>query len=257
MEEQLVLVRREPPIAVLTLNRLEVLNALSTGLKRALEDAVEELDADPEVKAIVLSGSERAFAAGADISEMAELSAIEMMQMDRARSWQRLRAARKPLIAAVRGYALGGGCELALLCDMIIAGESAKFGQPEVKIGIIPGVGGTQYLTRGLGKWRAMELVLTGRRVSAAEMDAMGLLTRVVPDGEVLSQAEALAREVAEMPPLAVRLGKEAVQRAFLGTLDEGLELERRNFYLLFASADRSEGMRAFLEKRPPHWTGT
>ena len=167
-----------------------------------------------------------------------------------------MRAARKPIIAAVRGYALGGGCELALLCDMIIAGEPAQFGQPEVKIGIIPGVGGTQFLTRALGKWRAMEMVLTGRRASAQELDDLGLVTRVVPDDGVLLEAERLAREIAKMPPIAVRLAKEAVQRAFLGTLDEGLAVERKNFYLLFATEDRAEGMQAFLEKRPPQFTG-
>lgn len=256
MEEPLVLVRREPPIAILTLNRPQALNALSFALKRALEDAVEELERDDAVRAIVIAGSERAFAAGADIAEMAEMTAVDMVERDTERNWQRLRAARKPLIAAVRGYALGGGCELAMLCDMIIAGASAQFGQPEVKIGLIPGAGGTQYLTRALGKWRAMELVLTGRRLDAATMNALGLLTRLVPDGEVMDAAQALAREVASLPALAVRLGKEAVQRAFLGTLDEGLVLERKNFYLLFASEDRSEGMQAFLEKRAPQWRG-
>ncbi|MDA8345336.1 MAG: enoyl-CoA hydratase-related protein [Thermaerobacter sp.] len=254
--EHLVLVRREPPIAVVTLNRPKALNALSIAMKRALEDEVEALDRDDAVRAIVITGSERAFAAGADIAEMAEMSAVDMLKRDAERSWQRLRAVRKPLIAAVRGYALGGGCELAMLCDMIVAGESAQFGQPEVMIGLIPGAGGTQFLTRALGKWRAMELVLTGRRVDAGLMDALGLLTRVVADDGVLLEAERLAQEVAAMPPLAVQLGKEAVQRAFLGTLDEGLALERKNFYLLFASADRTEGMRSFLEKRQPRWSG-
>ena len=256
MEEDLVLVRRQPPIAVVTLNRPDALNALSLRMKRAVEDAIDALEADDEVRAIVLAGSERAFAAGADIAEMADMSAVDMMEHDAERSWQRLRAARKPIIAAVRGYALGGGCELALLCDMIIAGESAQFGQPEVKIGIIPGVGGTQFLTRALGKWRAMEMVLTGRRLGAQELDDLGLVTRVVPDDGVLLEAERLAREIAKMPPIAVRLAKEAVQRAFLGTLDEGLAVERKNFYLLFATEDRAEGMQAFLEKRPPQFTG-
>lgn len=256
MEEALVLVRREPPIAVVTLNRPHALNALSLALKREVEDRLEELDGDDEIRAIVITGSEKAFAAGADIAEMAQMSAVQMMETDPDRSWRRLKALKKPLIAAVRGYALGGGCELAMLSDMIVAGESAEFGQPEVRIGLIPGVGGTQFLTRALGKWRAMEMILTGRRIGARQMEERGLLTRVVPDEMVLSQAESLAKEIAQMAPLAVEMGKEAVSRAFMGTLDDGLWVERKNFYLLFATQDRTEGMQAFLEKRAPRWGG-
>ncbi|MDA8347129.1 MAG: enoyl-CoA hydratase-related protein [Thermaerobacter sp.] len=256
MAEPLVLVRREPPVAVATLNRPDVLNALSAPLMDALSREIGALDADDAVRAIVLTGSSRAFAAGADIAEMAEAGAVEMMERDRFQGWQRLRATRKPLIAAVSGYALGGGCELAMLCDMIIASDSAQFGQPEVRIGVMPGAGGTQLLTRALGKWQAMELVLTGRMLSAREMYDRGLVTRVVPEGMHLEEALRLAREIAKQPPIAVRLAKEAVQKAFLGTLEEGLPLERKNFYLLFATEDQREGMRAFLEKRAPVWQG-
>ncbi len=251
-----VLVRREPPVAVVTLSRPQVLNALSPELMETLAQEIEALDADDAIRAIVLTGSGRAFAAGADIAEMADKDAAAMLERDQFRCWQRLRATRKPLIAAVSGYALGGGCELAMLCDMIIAAEGARFGQPEVRIGVMPGAGGTQLLTRALGKWQAMELVLTGRTLTAREMYEHSLVTRVVPDDLQLSEALRLAREIASHAPIAVRLAKEAVQKAFMGTLEEGLPLERKNFYLLFATEDRREGMQAFLEKRTPVWRG-
>ncbi len=254
--EQLILVRRQPPLAVVSLNRPGVLNALSLPLMRALADAVGELDRDDEVRAIVLTGNGRAFAAGADIAEMSSAGAVEMMARDQFTQWQRLRQTAKPLIAAVGGHALGGGCELAMLCDMIVAGEDARFGQPEVRLGVMPGAGGTQLLTRALGKWQAMELVLTGRTLTAREMYERGLVTRVVPQGLHLDEALRLAREIAAQPPVAVRLAKESVQKAFMGTLEEGLPLERKNFYLLFATEDQREGMRAFLEKRTPVWQG-
>ena len=254
--EQQVLVHRAPPVATVTLNRPDVLNALSRPLMDELAQRVAELDADDDVLAIVVTGSGRAFAAGAGIAEMAGAGAAEVVDGDRFAAWQRLRGTQKPLIAAVSGYALGGGCELAMLCDMIIAGEDARFGQPEVRIGVMPGAGGTQLLTRALGKWQAMELVLTGRMLSAREMYERGLVTRVVPQGLHLHEALRLAAEIAKQPPVAVRLAKEAVQKAFLGTLEEGLPLERKNFYLLFATEDQTEGMRAFLEKRAPVWRG-
>lgn len=254
--EPLVLVRREPPIAQITLNRPKVLNALSPEVMESLVTAVHELDRDDSVHVIVLTGAGRAFAAGADIAAMADATAVEMVEAEQYDRWRRLRMTRKPLIAAVHGYAFGGGCELAMLCDMIVAGESAQFGQPEIRIGIIPGGGGTQLLTRALGKWRAMELVLTGRSLSGRRMHELGLVTRLAADGLVLEEALRLAGEVASMPPFAVRLAKEAVQKAFMGTLEEGLPLERKNFCLLFASEDRTEGMHAFLEKRPPVWRG-
>lgn len=243
-------------VAVIRLNRPEVLNALSLTVMEELVQATRELDQDDSVRAIVLTGSERAFAAGADIAEMADATAVDMLVRDQFQRWQRLRETRKPLIAAVSGYAFGGGCELAMLCDMIVAAENAQFGQPEIRIGVMPGAGGTQLLTRALGKWRAMEIVLTGRPITAREALELGLVNRVVPTGLAVDEALRLAREVAKMPPVAVRLAKESVHKAFMDTIEEGLPLERRNFYLLFATEDRAEGMHAFLEKRQPRWQG-
>lgn len=255
-ETILVEVDRTAGVALIRLNRPQVLNALSLTVMDELVQATRELDQDESVRAIVLTGSERAFAAGADIAEMADATAVDMLVRDQFQRWQRLRETRKPLIAAVSGYAFGGGCELAMLCDMIIAAENAQFGQPEIRIGVMPGAGGTQLLTRALGKWRAMELVLTGRPITAREALDLGLVNRVVPTGLAEDEALRLAREVAQMPPVAVRLAKESVQKAFMGTLEEGIPLERRGFYLLFATEDRVEGMRAFLEKRQPRWQG-
>jgi enoyl-CoA hydratase len=208
------------------------------------------------VRCIVLTGNERAFAAGADIGEMADTSAVEMLKRNQFARWERIRKVRTPLIAAVSGYALGGGCELAMMCDMIVASESARFGQPEILIGIIPGAGGTQRLTRAVGKALAMEIVLTGRQITAREAHAAGLVNRVVPNELYLESATQLANEVAARPPLAVMMGKDAVLKTYDMTLEAGLDAERKNFFLLFSTEDVREGMAAFLEKRPPQWKG-
>lgn len=251
-----VLVERRPPIAIVTLNRPDVRNALSFGLMEALAQAIASLDRDAEVRAVVLTGQGGVFAAGADIGELSGQGMVDLMQEDRLALWRRLRETKRPLVAAVEGLALGGGMELAMLCDLIVAGEGARFGQPEIRLGIIPGAGGTQLLTRALGKWRAMEMVLTGRLASGRELYEAGVVTRVVPDSQALHEATRLALEVAAMAPVAVQLAKESVQAAFMAGLEEGLALERKNFYLLFATQDREEGMRAFLEKRDAHWQG-
>jgi len=243
-------------IAVIRLNRPKALNALNGHVMEELVAALGDLEADEAVRAVVLTGDERAFAAGADIKEMADRSAVTMLKIDQFTKWDRIKRFKKPLIAAVSGFALGGGCELSMLCDMIVASESAKFGQPEIKIGVMPGAGGTQRLTRAIGKARAMELVLTGRFISAQEAYAAGLVTRVVPVELYLEEAMSLAAEIATMPPLALQLAKESVLNAFEMPLEQALMAERKNFYLLFASADQKEGMTAFVEKRSPNWKG-
>lgn len=244
-------------VALVTLDRPRVLNALSHALMARLVEALERLDADPACRCIVITGAgERAFAAGVDIREMADQTPVALTLADDFARWDRIRRVRTPTIAAVRGYALGGGCELAMTCDMIVAAEDAVFGQPEIKLGIIPGAGGTQRLTRALGKAKAMELILTGANLPAREAEARGLVSRVVPRDETLPAALELAARIAAMPPLAVRAAKEAVDRAFELSLGAGLEYERRLFFLLFASEDQAEGMSAFLEKRVPDWKG-
>jgi enoyl-CoA hydratase len=244
-------------VAVVTLNRPELLNALDTRTLRELVEALERLDGDDSCRCVVITGAgERAFAAGADIKEMAEASPVSLTITNSFARWERIRRIRKPLIAAVRGYALGGGCELAMTCDMIVAAEDAQFGQPEIKIGVMPGAGGTQRLTRALGKAKAMELILTGRNLPAREAEMHGLVTKIVPAQETLPAALELAAQVAALPPLAVVAAKEAVNRAFELSLEAGLEFERRNFFLLFASEDQKEGMAAFVEKRAPRWKG-
>ncbi len=244
-------------VALLTLDRPEVLNALDSATLAELVEALERLDGDEACRAIVITGAgERAFAAGADIREMADATPVSLMVANSFARWERIRRIRTPVIAAVRGYALGGGCELAMACDMIVAGDDAVFGQPEIKIGVIPGAGGTQRLTRALGKAKAMELILTGRNLSAAEAEAHGLVTRVVAREAVVTEALALAEQICALPPLAVMAAKEAVNRAFELSLEAGLEFERRNFFLLFSSEDQKEGMRAFVDKRPPEWRG-
>jgi len=243
-------------VAIITLNRPQALNALNRSLLSELGEALAACDSDPAIGAIVLTGSSRAFAAGADIKEMAEMSAIEMTTNGFSDLFARLARVSKPLIAAVSGFALGGGFELVLLCDMIVAAESARFGLPEVTIGVIPGGGGTQRLTRAVGKTLAMEMVLNNRQLSAAEAEKYGLVNRVVPNERILDEALALASEIAERSPLALRFAKEAVNAAFEGSLSETLDDERRLFQLAFASQDQKEGMRAFLEKRKPTWTG-
>ncbi len=253
---QYILVGRDEQVGIVTLNRPKELNALNTQLVGELADALEEFDRDKEIGCIVITGAgEKAFAAGADIKEMSDKTPIDMLLGGFA-AWLRIRQIHKPLIAAVGGYALGGGCELAMHCDMIVASENARFGQPEINLGIIPGAGGTQRLARTLGKYRAMEIVLTGAPVSAQEMHALGLVNRVVPQGEHLTEAVKLAKTVAAQAPVAVRLAKEAVNAAFETTLAEGLEIERKNFFLLFATEDMQEGMRAFIEKRKAEFQG-
>src|SRR3989475_9375669 len=253
---QYILVDRDERVGIVTLNRPKELNALNFHLVGELADALEAFDNDEEIRCIVITGAgDRAFAAGADIKEMSGKSPIDMMRGG-FESWNRIRRIQTPMIAAVGGYALGGGCELAMHCDMIVASENARFGQPEIKIGVIPGAGGTQRLARTFGKFRTMEMVLTGEPFTAQEMAAHGLVNRVVPKGEHLNEAIKLAKVVAQRSPLAVRLAKEAVLAAFETSLEEGLELERKNFFLLFATEDMREGMRAFLEKRQAEFKG-
>lgn len=245
-----------PGVALVQLYRPNELNALNPQLMQELRDALNQLDHDPETKVIILTGNEKAFAAGADIKQMADKSAIEMLLIDQFSTWDKIRKIKKPIIAAVSGFALGGGCELAMMCDMIIASETAKFGQPEIKLGTIPGAGGTQRLTRAVGKAKAMELILTGRFLSAQEALFYGLVNKVVPIEMYLNEATQLANEIAAMSPVAIQLAKEAVNKAFDSHLDEGLQFERKNFYLTFASADQKEGMKAFVEKRKASFTG-
>ena len=244
-------------VALVTIDRPEVRNALDAATIAQLVDAFEALDADPDCRCIVLTGAgDRAFAAGGDIREMAEETAGWLIASDRFAHWERLSRVRTPTIAAVRGVALGGGCELAMACDMIVAAEDAVFGQPELRLGIMPGAGGTQRLTRAIGKAKAMELILTGRPMPAAEAEAHGLVTRLVPAHQVVPAALQLAASISAMPPVAVAAAVEAVRAAEELPLRDGLALERRLFYLLFSTEDQKEGMQAFLEKRPPRWVG-
>lgn len=253
---QNILVERDEHVGIITLNRPKKLNALNFQLVSELADALEEFDHDETIRCIVITGSgEKAFAAGADIEEMSGKSPIDMM-LGGFETWGRIRRIRTPMIAAVGGYALGGGCELAMHCDMIIASENARFGQPEILLGVIPGAGGTQRLARVLGKYRTMEIVLTGDQVTAQEMASLGLVNRVVPKGEHLNEALKLAKTVAAQAPIAVRLAKEAVLASFETSLEEGLEIERKNFFLLFATEDMREGMKAFIEKRKADFQG-
>ncbi len=256
MNYQNILVNCEQAVGLIQLNRPNVLNALNGAVMNELTTALEELDRDEAVRCIIITGNERAFAAGADIKEMAEATAVQMMERNWIAYWDRLRGVGKPILAAVSGYALGGGCELAMACDIIIASESAQFGQPEINIGVMPGAGGTQRLTRALGKSKAMELVLTGRSLTAREAEACGLVARVVPVEVYLDEAMKLAREIASKAPVAVRLAKESVNKAFEVSLRDGLEYERKLFYFLFATEDQAEGMRAFIDKRKPEWKG-
>jgi enoyl-CoA hydratase len=240
----------EAPIATVTLNRPKVLNALSPDLIREVNLALGELDADESVRAVVLTGGPRVFAAGADIGDMADRSAVEQLRRDQTGRWAGIAAFSKPLIAAVNGYALGGGCELALMCDLIIAGDSARLGQPEVNLGIIPGAGGTQRWPRTAGKYAAMEAMLSGAPVTARRAYELGLVNKVVPAEMTVELARRMARQLAEKPPLALRMAKEAVLKAFESPLSEGLAAERKSFYFLFSTEDQKEGMHAFLEKR-------
>jgi enoyl-CoA hydratase len=244
-------------VALVTLDRPRALNALSFDLLDELATALESLDGDPSCRAIVLTGAgDRAFAAGADIRELAGQTPTSLVADGRFEAWDRIAAIGLPLIAAVRGFALGGGCELAMACDMIVAAEDATFGQPEIRLGVMPGAGGTQRLTRAIGKARAMELVLTGRTMTAQEADAHGLITQVVPAEATVDAALELAARIAAMPPLAIRAAKAAVLDAAERSLGDGLAREREAFFRLFDTQDQAEGMAAFTEKRPPVWSG-
>jgi len=252
----LVLVERDDPVAVVLLNRPEALNALSDELMDELVTRLGELDRDEAVRCIVLGGNERAFAAGADIGELARSSAIDLYYQRRVERWDAIRGLWTPLVAAVSGFCLGGGCELAMSCDLIIASETAQFGQPETSLGIIPGAGGTQRLTRAVGKAVAMDVILSGRRLNAEEALRAGLVARVVAREAWLEEAKRVARDIAANGPVATRLAKESVDRAYETTLQAGLEAERRALYLAFASEDAKEGLTAFTEKRKPEFRG-
>ncbi len=256
MSERIIRTETRQRVGLIHLNRPEALNALNSQVMREVVEAMEGYEADGEVGAVVITGDERAFAAGADIKEMAEASAVEMLQDDRIVYWDRLRKIKIPVVAAVSGWCLGGGNELAMACDMIVASETARFGQPEINLGVIPGAGGTQRLTRAVGKALAMEMVLNNRHLSADEAARHGLVNKVVPVERYLDEALKLANEIAERAPLAVRMGKEMVNHAFESFLTDGMADERRAFYFLFSTEDQKEGMKAFIEKRSPEWTG-
>ncbi|HSD84713.1 MAG TPA: enoyl-CoA hydratase-related protein [Anaerolineae bacterium] len=256
MDYTLILTSVNEHTGLIQINRPQQLNALNAVVMEELARALEEFDRDERVGCCVITGNQRAFAAGADIKEMVDATAVEMLQRDNIARWDRIKKIKKPVIAAVSGFCLGGGCELAMACDLIIASESAQFGQPEINLGVIPGAGGTQRLTRALGKSKAMELILSGRYLTAREAEQFGLVARVVPVEVYLDEALKLANEIAARPPLAVRFAKEAINKAFETSLSEGLEFERRLFYFLFATEDQKEGMRAFVEKRQAVWQG-
>ena len=252
-----VITTREEPIATVQINRPDVLNALNEEVLDGLVKELTALDDDDAIRCIVLTGNERAFAAGADIKEaFVTATPVSMLRQDLTSKWEAIRRIRTPIIAAVSGYALGGGCELAMICDIIVASETAQFGQPEINLGIIPGAGGTQRLTRAVGKYRANERILTGRRIKADEAKAIGLAAQVYPAASWLDDAKALARTIAEKPPVAARLATEAVDLAWNSTLDAGLEFERKAFYLLFATEDKKEGVDAFVNKRKATFKG-
>lgn len=254
--EHNVLTEARGAVGLIRLNRPEALNALNAGLLRELGQGLDQFEADRAIGAIVVTGNDKAFAAGADIREMVNESAVSMLIEGRIDLFDHIYGLKKPVIAAVSGWCLGGGCELAMSCDMIVASESARFGQPEINLGVIPGAGGTQRLTRAVGKALAMEMVLNARNLSAAEALQFGLINRVIPGNAYLEEALKLAGEIAARSPLAVRLAKEAVNHAFESSLADGLAHERRSFYFLFSTEDQKEGMRAFLEKRKAEWRG-
>jgi enoyl-CoA hydratase len=256
VSDDVVLVERDVPVAVVLLNRPKQLNALSDELMTRLVDELEELDHDDGIRCIVVGGGERAFAAGADIAQLAESTPIEMYAQRRVDQWDRIRGLRTPLVAAVSGFCLGGGCELAMACDLIVASETARFGQPETGLGLIPGAGGTQRLTRAVGKATAMDVILSGRFLSAGEALRAGLVARVVAKEAWLEEAKRVAGDIASKGPIANRLAKEAVDRAYEGALTLGVEYERRLLYLALASEDAKEGLTAFLEKRPAEFEG-
>jgi enoyl-CoA hydratase/carnithine racemase len=256
MTEVVLLERPAEGVVLLRINRPEARNALNIEVRKLLARHLAEIGEDTTTRAVVVTGNDKAFAAGADIKEMADAGTIEMLQRGVHKLWRSISGCPKPVIAAVNGYALGGGCEVAMTCDIIVAGESARFGQPEVKIGIIPGGGGTQRLTRAVGKYKAMKYVLTGDLFTAREAFEMGLVSEVVPDPEVEGRAIDLARQLAALPPLALQLAKEAVLAGMEAPLSTALALETKSIQILFSSQDQKEGMRAFIEKRKPKFTG-
>lgn len=251
-----ILTQTRGRVAIVQLNRSQAMNAFNIAMLSEVFDALDAFDKDENIGAIIVTGNEKAFAAGADIKEMADQSYVEMLTSGHVEIWDRIRNVKKPVIAAVSGWALGGGCEFVLSCDMVIASESAKFGQPEITIGVIPGAGGTQRLARLLGKQLAMEMVINNRTLTATEALQFGLVNRVVPVDGYLESAIAFAEEIASRAPIAVRMAKDSVNAAFETTLTEGLKVEKRNFYPLFATEDQKEGMKAFVEKRKAEWKG-
>ncbi len=256
MADELILREVHGEVGLVRLNRPAALNALSLPLMNELGDALAAWDSDPAIGAMVITGNNRAFAAGADIKEMADATSVQMLTHDHIGGWDRVAEMHKPVIAAVSGYALGGGCELAMMCDMIIASETAVFGQPEINLGVMPGAGGTQRMVRAVGKSITMEMVLNDRRLSAEEAYQFGLISRIYPVENYLDEALRIAGEIAARAPVAVRLAKESVNKAFEMSLSQGLAFERRNFYFLFSSDDQKEGMDAFANKRKPEWKG-
>lgn len=251
-----ILVQIEPPLAIIRLNRPKVLNALNFELLREIVDALESFDKDDRIRVNILTGSDDAFSAGADIKELSEATPVDLINENKFALWDRLKRISKPIIGAISGHTLGGGCELAMNCDIIIASETAKFGQPEINIGIMPGAGGTQRLTRTIGKFRAMEMILTGQPINAREAEKHGLVNRVYPVESYFEESKKLALQIAQKAPVATRLAKEAILKSFDTPLEEGLQFERRNFYLLFSTEDMKEGMKAFTEKRQAQFKG-
>lgn len=254
MRYENILVETRGAVGLITLNRPQALNALCDALIRELGQALDAFEADDAIGAIVLTGSDKAFAAGADIKEMQSRSFVDVYLGDFVKSWERVTLCRKPVIAAVAGYALGGGCELAMMCDTIVCADSAKFGQPEITLGITPGAGGTQRLTRFVGKAKAMDMILTGRMMDAAEAERAGLVSRIVPTAKLVDEAVKMATQIAALSRPAVLMAKEMINRAYETTLAEGVRFERRLFHALFATADQKEGMLAFVEKRKPNF---
>jgi enoyl-CoA hydratase len=251
-----ILTRTDGHVGIVTLNRPDKLNALSLELMKHLVEAFERFDQDDAIYVILLTGNERAFAAGADINDMVNATLVEQYKRNQFARWDRIRKVSKPIVAAVSGFALGGGCELAMLCDIIVASETAQFGQPEINIGVMPGAGGTQRLVRAVGKATAMDVILTGRFLGAREALTSGLVSRVVPAEHFFTEALRVAQDIAKKPPLALRIAKESVLKSFEMPLGEGLEYERKLFYILFATEDQKEGMRAFVDKRKPQFKG-
>jgi len=254
MSYQNIVVETQGRVGIIRLNRPQALNALNKALIAELTQAIETFDADEKIGCLLITGNDKAFAAGADIKEMADKPFIEAFLGNFVSNWNAAAHARKPIVAAVAGFALGGGCELAMQCDVVIAADNAKFGQPEIKLGVIPGIGGTQRLARAVGKAKAMDLILTGRMMDAAEAEKSGLVARVVPAASLMDEAMKVAETIANMSLPSVLAGKEAINRAFEGGLSEGMAFERRIFHSLFATDDQKEGMKAFIEKRPPKW---